>query len=1160
MDVTANITVAGNVSIGASTILNGESAIISVGGNWAKSGTFIQASGTVTFNGTGAQSINAGNFNTLIVNKSAGTATLTGNVTIDSDLSISAGTLDVSTFSLNRTALGGTLTIASGASLKIGGTANLPANFDFETISSSSTVEYYGSIAQSVGTLGYGNLVFSNGGSVAKTLSGPIVVNGDITINSGATLNGNANTITLYGNWTDAGTFQPGTGTVIMSGASKTISGTRNAFYDLTMPGSYSTTSGSITTITGTFNNTGTFTQGSDSIYFYGNLLNTGTINLNGVTNVMGTAAQTITNNGTFVSGATGVINYNGTIAPQIFSTGTAQYATVNINNTGGVVPILPWLVAVAMNVGPGATFNGNGLSHTILGSVNNNGTIVNDGGTFTFSPSSAKTINLGTNFSCTGIVNFAGTGAITLAGAGTLDLGAVNITNTNAAGITASSDWTLASRLFVGPGATLYGGTGHTTTLHGNINVTGTFDGGTSTVIMVDTAAINGIGSLTFNNLTIASMDSLLTEINVAGNFTNNGSFSPNGFGITFTGSGASSIGGSTTPVPFAYLTISKSAATATLAADISVSSDLTVSAGATFAGSNKNIDIKGDWINDGTFAGNTSTVSFSDTTVDQQIQGSSTCAFYNLNITNEGFEVSLANNISVAGALTLGSNATMITTGYELIFVSTASGTGRLATVPASATFTGNIRMQRYLPAVAGRYWYQVASPVTTATAAMWQSGAPTTGFYITGSFTGANSPGNGINSNSTSAFSWNAATGIWNRFPTWENTETISPKTGYRVFIRDGNAAYNSGNTSSKTFSVLGPPNIGNQTFTLSYNAAGGSPAGGWNLIGNPYPSNINGDLNNAAWTTKTNLDGNATYIWNSSTNTYVSCNGGVGSCTIPSSQAFWVKVNVGGGSLVATENVKTTGSLSLFRTAGPNYMPIKLTNKETSSEDVTYVRFEEDAHIGFDNQYDAYKLSVASSGTTAAQAQLSTLADSLELSIDARPLPTSADSIVLNTIGNTGNYTLDFSEREALDNQYRLYLKDRRTSLITDLQKSAIVNFSIVSSDSSTFGQRFVILFASKDVVTYDQNSTKEEIPFDVFPNPVLSGSFTINIPGGTQDPKVVITDVTGKEIYGQSYTGFMNKISIDLGAETPSGTYILTLKSSVSEKRIPILLK
>ncbi len=112
----------GNITIGTGTTLdvsNGNNYALTIGGNWSNSGTFTARNGTVTFNGTGTQSIanTAGeNFYVLTENKSAGTLSLSNAVAVTSLLNITLGTFDLSnsnltlkSTSISNTALMGTV-------------------------------------------------------------------------------------------------------------------------------------------------------------------------------------------------------------------------------------------------------------------------------------------------------------------------------------------------------------------------------------------------------------------------------------------------------------------------------------------------------------------------------------------------------------------------------------------------------------------------------------------------------------------------------------------------------------------------------------------------------------------------------------------------------------------------------------------------------------------------------------------------------------------------------------------------------------------------------------------------------------------------------------------------------------------------------------------
>jgi len=214
---TANI---GNLTIdgtGANAYNCTNSPTINITGNWINNKTFTPATSTVNFIGTGAQTISGSSttpFSTLTVNKTSGILSLTSsNQTIGSNLTITAGTLDLSTFTLNRVTSGGTLNIANGATLRVGDTNNYPTNFNTNTLGASSTVEYYALANQTVSRVGYGNLVLSGGG--VKTFSNLLTaITGNLNINSGVVANlsttavtHTAGTLTLGGMSTPAGTW-----------------------------------------------------------------------------------------------------------------------------------------------------------------------------------------------------------------------------------------------------------------------------------------------------------------------------------------------------------------------------------------------------------------------------------------------------------------------------------------------------------------------------------------------------------------------------------------------------------------------------------------------------------------------------------------------------------------------------------------------------------------------------------------------------------------------------------------------------------------------------------------------------------------------------------------------------------------------------------------
>lgn len=165
------------------------------------------------------------------------TVSLSQNTAIVTNLSVTAGGLDLSTFTANRTSGGGTLTLADGALLRIGGTNTLPANYTSHAIGCNSTIEYYGS-NQTVANINspstYGKLLLSGtgiktlqigtntvcsdfemSGTVSATAVEGINFNGNVLIGAGTTFTGSGFTHQVAGNWNVEGLFIPGNGLVV---------------------------------------------------------------------------------------------------------------------------------------------------------------------------------------------------------------------------------------------------------------------------------------------------------------------------------------------------------------------------------------------------------------------------------------------------------------------------------------------------------------------------------------------------------------------------------------------------------------------------------------------------------------------------------------------------------------------------------------------------------------------------------------------------------------------------------------------------------------------------------------------------------------------------------------------------------------------------------
>ena len=292
------LTLSGNgTSTGAFTIesgtFSGGSSIFRVGGNFSvnESGTFTPSTGTIEFNGSGAQSVSSTNFAVLTINKSGGTVTPLVNTTSTGNFSLLGGTLSLGTKAFD---VGGNFIVNGGVFTP--GTATTTLN---------------GSGAQSVSSTAFMGLVI-DGGTV--TFTGDTTSTAGVKVMSGS-LSLGTNRLNIGGDFVvSGGTFTPSTGLLVLNGAAaQSVSSTN--FEDLTINKSGGT-------VTPTVNVTST-----------GNLvLLSGTLALG--TKALDIGGDFTVNGGVFTPG-TATTTLNGASAQSVSST---SFAALAIDKSAGTV------------------------------------------------------------------------------------------------------------------------------------------------------------------------------------------------------------------------------------------------------------------------------------------------------------------------------------------------------------------------------------------------------------------------------------------------------------------------------------------------------------------------------------------------------------------------------------------------------------------------------------------------------------------------------------------------------------------------------------------------------------------------------------------------------------------------------------------------------
>src|ERR1041385_9139607 len=640
-------TVTGGVTITAGTLTLPSTSTLNVGRNWSRTGTFSATPGLVVLNGS-SQSISGSTttFGNLTIS-SSGTVTLAAITTVTGgNLSVTSGIFDLSTFTCNRSAAGGVLSVSNGATLKIGGTNGIPTNYSTHTFGASSTVEYSGT-AQSVSGESYGNLTIS--GSATKTLAASCTPAGILTVNAGTfdlstfTINraSSGGTLTVVNgavlkiggtngfpsNYT---THTLGaTSTIEYGGTTQTIA--VESYGHLTVSGSLTKTFAGATTILGdltvsagtlnpggfTVNGSGTNTLNVtgtlqvDASAFTGNYSGFETVTLNASSTVdySGSGSQTIDNTLSYQTlthsgSGTGTSGGNLTIAVNLTeSGGTFDLSTFTANRTtsGGTLTVGS---GATLKIGGTNSFPSNYTTHTlnVAGLVEYSGTnqtVTNETyGNLTLSGSGTKTMP-GTTMTIAGTFTTSGTASAT-AGAiinfASVVLGSGTTFNASTFAHTVAGDWT---------------------------NNGGTFTPSTSTVTFNSTTAgqsINGTAaSQTFSKIAVNKTGQIL------------------------------SVGGSTTTVTVDSLLMSNG--TFTAPATLNSLGNFRLQGGTLTAGSSTTVG--GNWINNGgTFTQGSGTVTFNGTGA-QAINGSASSQTFNDVIINK----------SVGTTLTVSASTTTLT-----------------------------------------------------------------------------------------------------------------------------------------------------------------------------------------------------------------------------------------------------------------------------------------------------------------------------------------------------------------------------------------------------------------------------------------------------------------------------------------------------------------
>lgn len=495
--------------------VNNNGYVLSLAVNTNISGNLTVSTGTFDLGAFTANRVTAGG--TLVVDNNA-TLKIGGNKTYPSN------------FTTNNLSVSGTVEY-SGTNQ----TVSSKAYGNLKLSSSSGSV--IKTLTPAISVLG--NLISVQGAGTAVTFTAvaAITVSGNVSIGTATTFNGGNYNHSVGGDWTNAGIFNGNTGTITFTGSGKLVSGTGvQNFNNLTVAASGVSFSNESINLSGNLATTGsgTFSQASggtltmtgasktisgtgislDNLSISGTVSTAASFDLTGNLNVSGSFTSSA---GTFSMSGTGkTITGSGTKNFFVFSSTGSIMSSADFSISSGLV------VSGSLTATSGtAIFTGNSvLSGTAnLFNVNINGTSLQLSANSNLGVANALTVTSGTlntTSSLPNTVNFNGSAAQNI-NAITYD----NLNLSNGGNKTAISAITVNRNITIGTGVNFVGGS-YTHTIYQNWVNNGNYTAGTSTIQFLGNQTSNITGATTFNILTVNSTSSsnglvLQSNINAA-------------------------------------------------------------------------------------------------------------------------------------------------------------------------------------------------------------------------------------------------------------------------------------------------------------------------------------------------------------------------------------------------------------------------------------------------------------------------------------------------------------------------------------------------------------------------------------------------------------------------------------------------------------------
>jgi hypothetical protein len=522
--------------------------------------------------------------------------------------------------------------------------------------------------------------------------------------------------------------------------------------------------------------------------------------------------------------------------------------------------------------------------------------------------------------------------------------------------------------------------------------------------------------------------------------------------------------------------------------------------------------------------------------------------------NYTNyNSWGVTLAGSLNITGMLSLQTG--VFATNNGLTIKSTSTNTALVAEA-ASGTITGNVTVERYIPA--RRAFRLLSSPTTGGTIqSNWQEAqTDVTGFGT--AITGQGGTANGFDATATnnpSLYTHNNANATWVAATNTKNT-ALNAGDPYRILVRGDRTVNLASNTSVPTATIL--RSVGTLTTgTVSVNNLN-QAAGGFSFVGNPYQSVLNMQqvLEDAG---TFNVNNNFYYVWDPTVGirgAYVTVNIGTNSNTNPSSvaskylqpnQAFFVQTiaNASAGVMFKESHKYTVGTTmpNLYRTTDANESMIALAlyaddNLANGPAADGFVARFSDSYTNDVDGFDAVK-------PINQDENVGLINNGITLSFESRALPTVGEVMALtNTAYRGTSYTYKITTGEFQN--VTAYLNDAFLGTSTPLENNAetLYSFTVIPGEAgSTADNRFAIEFKST-TLSLDTAVSQNAV---LYPNPSTGGTFNIQLPVDAEQATVNIYNQLGQRVAG-NVSAQGGNLTVQPQAQLMAGIYMVEVNT------------